>query len=721
MTYEEFIRSKIETNVASGFEVEKLGDFLFPEQEYITRLALRNGKFAIFGYCGAGKTPMQLEWAKQVSIYTGKPVLILAPLAVAGQTIEEGRDKFNVVVSRYSDSKEGVLISNYEQLENIDASIFGGIVLDESSILKNFSGVYRNLIIEKFADTPYKLACTATPSPNDHLELGNHAEFLNVMSSSDMRAKFFTTDKEIIHGEKFRLKKHAIKEFFKWVGTWSVCYSKPSDLGFSDKGYKLPPLNIIEEMIVTDKKENGLLFNDTAVSATDFNGELRRTKVERLERVAEIVNASKENFIVWIKHNEEADYLLSIIPDAVEVRGNDSSEKKEANLLGFAHNKFRVLITKAKIAQFGLNFQNCHNQIHASLDFSFESLYQSIRRSYRRGQKHAVNIYLITTDTMSNVAHTINRKQKQYEEMQKEMIEQITSSKEKDTAKPVSDVVTDNWKILVGDCVKRTDELPDNSIDYSFFSPPFGALYVFSNNPLDMSNVQNDDEFMKHFEFLVPKLFNKLRTGRLLTIHIMQGTTLLGRDGFYSIKDFRGEMIRMFQKYGFHLHGENMIRKDPKTAAIRTKNRQLMYGTTKKDSTIVRPGLADYLLTFKKPGENLVPVQNNIPFDLYCQMAEPVWMDVSEGDTVEYRGGREEEDERHITATQLQPIEWLYMLYTNEGETVYSPFGGVQSEGVVAVKMKRKYIGCELKESYVEQGVKNLQSAEKQLAQEVLF
>jgi len=353
--YEKFIKSKNKTSGYLGFEVGELSSFLYPEQEYVTRLALKKGRFAVYGNCGVGKTPIQLEWAKRVNEHTNKPVLIFAPLAVVAQTIEEGLLKFNTTVRRYSEVKEGILIAIYEQLSNINTDIFSGIVLDEAGILKNYSGVYRNLIIDRFKETQYRLACTATPSPNDHLELGSQCEFIGVMSSSDMRAKYFTTDKEIMNGEKYRLKKHAIKDFFKFVGAWSVCYSKPSDLGFPDNGEELPPLNIIEEKITTIKKDNGFLFNDEAVSATDFNGELRRTKEQRMNRVAEIVNGSKESFIVWVKHNEEAEYLKSLIPDSVEVRGSDSPEVKEKNLLGFAHDKFRVLITKAKIAQFGLN------------------------------------------------------------------------------------------------------------------------------------------------------------------------------------------------------------------------------------------------------------------------------------------------------------------------------------------------------------------------------
>ena len=726
MNYTEFLESKKKTIVNSGFDIDEseLNKHLFPFQKFIVKRALKAGKYAIFADCGLGKTFMQLEWASQVVSNTGEPVLILCPLAVSGQTITEG-DRFGYTVSRnIKDAKSmaGIYISNYEQLENIDCSVFSGVVLDESSILKNYSGAYKTLILELFERTKYKLACTATPSPNDELEIGNHAEFLKVMTSQDMRAIYFTTDKEIIKGEKYRLKRYAEKDFYQWISTWAVMISKPSDLGFKDTGYKLPELNYIEKSIITNSRDNGLLFNSVSVSATNFNDELRITKIERLSQVAEIVNNSKENFIIWIKQNEEGDYLRSIIPEAVEVKGNDPVEYKENKLLGFAKNEFRVLITKSKIAQFGLNYQNCNNQIFASLDFSFESLYQSIRRSHRFGQKKTVNIYLITTDTMQNVINSIQDKEAKFIKMQDEMRLAILANTKKEVKDYKRKVYKENdYELILGDCVEEVAKLPDSSIDYSFFSPPFGALYVFSNDPKDMSNVKNNDEFLTHFKFLVIDLLRVIKPGRLCSIHMMQSTTLLGRDGFYSIVDFRGDLIRLFQDCGFHFHAENMIRKDPKTAAIRTKNRQLMWGTTKKDSAIVRPGLADYILTFKKPGENQVPIQNNIPFDLWCKIAEPVWIDVNEGDTLDYRAARASDDERHITPTQLQPIEWCYNMWCNVGETVLSPFSGVASEGYVALKTGRKYIGIELKESYFDLSKKNIQSAIETKKQKALF
>jgi DNA modification methylase len=727
--YQEFLHSKTTLIKSTGFKVleKTINKNLFPFQKTIVKTALLKGRFAVFADCGLGKTLMQLEWSNQVCKRTNKPVLILAPLAVSGQTINEGV-KFGIEVFKYDFkntpciNEPKIFITNYEQLPNIDCSIFGGIALDESSILKNYNGAYKTLILENFKNTEYKLACTATPSPNDELEIGNHAEFLNVMTSQDMRAMYFTTDKEIVKGNKYRLKRHAIKEFYSWVSEWAIMISKPSDLGFKDTGYALPKLNYIEKHILTKIRDNGQLFNDVSVSATTFNTELRITKSDRLEEVATIVNGSKESFIIWIKQNEEADYIKKLIPEAIEVKGSDTPEYKEKMLLGFGKNEFRVLITKSKIASFGMNFQNCHNQVFPSLDFSFESLYQSIRRSHRFGQKNNVNIYLITTDTMQNVIESIKEKEDKFILMQDEMrLAILNANKSKEISSKQKVHKADDFTLIMGDCVEETAKLHDESIDYSFFSPPFGALYVFSNDPKDMSNVKNNDQFLKHFKFLIYDMFRVIKSGRLVSIHMMQSTTLLGRDGFYSIVDFRGDLIRLFQDCGFHFHAENMIRKDPKTAAIRTKNRQLMHGTTKKDSSIVRPGLADYILTFKKPGENLIPIQNNIPFDLWCKIAEPVWIDINEGDTLQYRGAKDGKDERHITPTQMTPIEWCYNMWVNKGETVFSPFSGIGTEGYVALKTGRKYIGIELKESYFENSILNLTNASLLKTQTKLF
>jgi hypothetical protein len=431
MDYKEFLQQKQKEVKEKGFIVlgGEMNDVMFDFQKYCTKKALQAGRFALFEDCGLGKTLQQLEWCKQICWHENAPVLILAPLAVTGQTIREAK-KFGYDIERL-DTEEirihaKIYITNYEQLENIDASLFVGVALDESSILKNFEGKMRNLIIDKFRSVWYKSCWTATPSPNDPMELGNHAEFLGIMSRNEMLSMYFVHD----GGDtaKWRIKGHAEKQFWQWVSTWAIMINKPSDIGFSDEGYILPELNMIEQIVETKKRNNWALFNDIAVNATNFNSELRLTMVDRLDKAADVVNSSNENFIIWIKQDAEGEYLRRLIPDAIEVKGSDKPEVKENRLLGFANNEFRVLITKAKIAQYGLNYQNCHNQIFASLDFSFEALYQAIRRSLRFGQKHAVNMWIITTDTMQNVIRSISQKQEKFNRMQTEMVEAMKSN-----------------------------------------------------------------------------------------------------------------------------------------------------------------------------------------------------------------------------------------------------------------------------------------------------
>ena len=402
-------------------ELTDLNPMLFPFQKHCVKRALKCGKYALFENTGLGKTIQQMEWGKQIVDHIGGKIIIIAPLAVVGQTIEEGR-KFGYVVHRLDETDtDGLYITNYDQIENLTISDYVGVVLDESSILKNFDGATKQLIIDSFKQTPYKLACTATPSPNDVMELGNHAEFLDVMSRNEMLAMYFIHDGG--NTSSWRLKGHCEQMFWDFVSDWATMIEKPSDIGFSDEGYVLPPLHLIEEHIQTAKRDNGMLFNDIAVNATSYNEELRLTIKERMQRTAEIVNNSTENFIIWIKQDIEGDMLRDLIPDAVEVRGNEKPEIKEQKLLAFGQNKYRVLVTKLKIAQFGLNYQNCHNQIFASLDFSFESTYQGIRRCYRFGQINEVNIHLICTDTMQNVRESIRNKQAAFENMQRQMTE----------------------------------------------------------------------------------------------------------------------------------------------------------------------------------------------------------------------------------------------------------------------------------------------------------
>lgn len=740
MEYQEFLQGKIKKNIDSGFEISEseLNKSLFDFQKVIVKRAIKAGKYAIFADTGLGKTIMQCSFADAVSKHENKPVLIVAPLAVSGQTIKDVK-KFGIIIDRPG-SAANIHITNYEQIENIDVSKYCGVVLDESSILKNYTGKTRNRLIDTFSKTPYKLCCTATPSPNDLMELGNHSEFLNYMSYDEMLAMYFTHD----GGEtaKWKLKNHGKKEFFSWIGSWATVISKPSDLGFSDEGYNLPGLKYIEYKIKSPKKDNGLLFNDSHVNATDFNKELRLTINERMEKVKSIIEQyPKENFLIWINQNEEGDKLKEILEgyDFREVRGSDNSDKKENDLIEFGENKYRILVTKGKIAGMGMNYQNCSHQIFTALDFSFEKLYQSIRRSYRFGQKKNVNVHLITVDTMQNVISSIEKKQKTFLMMRREMQEII--NKYKDGVKlmefDTEDFKTEKYHIMRGDSVQRIKEIESDSIGYSIFSPPFSSLYVYSDHMEDMGNSRNNDEFYMHFRFLVKELLRITMPGRNVSFHVANIPASKSKDGYIGLKDFRGEMIKIFIDEGFIFHSEVCIWKDPVISMQRTKALGLLHKQVKKDSAMSRQGIPDYLVTMRKPGENKKPIAGefdhfagdkstftdtgNISIDIWQRYASPVWMDIDPSNTLQYMAGRDEKDERHICPLQLDVIHRGLQLWSLPGDKVFTPFAGIGSEVYESAKTGRYGIGIELKESYFEQMKKNLSVLDKELSQMNIF
>jgi len=718
--YNEFLKKKQKVHIMSGFDIDdnQLNSNMFDFQKFIVKRALKAGKYAIFADCGLGKTLMQLEWSNQVCKYTNGKVLILAPLAVVGQTMQEG-SKFGIDMSNID-------VQNYEQIDNIDCTIYSGIVLDESSILKNFEGATKKLIIDNFKRTPYKLACTATPSPNDPMELGNHSEFLDVMSRNEMLAMYFVHD----GGEtaKWRLKGHAIKLFYQFIGTWAIMLNKPQDIGFEMTGYDLPKLNIYENQIQTPKRGNGQLFNDAIISATNFNSELRLTKLERLDEVVKIINEKPdENFIIWVKQNEEGEMLKKLLPDAIEVKGSDTNEWKKEKLLGFANNEFRILITKTKIASFGMNYQNCRNQVFASLDFSFEGLYQAMRRSYRFGQKNEVHIYLITTDTMANVKQAIDTKQKQFEIMQDEMSKAINANLAgQNTMSAVYDnetVSNEKYTIKRGDSCQLISSIPDESIGLSVFSPPFAELYTYSNHLEDMGNSKDYNEFLTQFGFLIKELYRVMMKGRNVAVHCMDLPIQKGKEGYIGLRDFSGMILQAFQDSGFIYASRITIWKDPVVEMQRTKALGLLHKQIKKDSTMSRVGIPDYVMVFRKDGERNNPVTNTeLSVDLWQKYASPVWMDIDYGNTLQgYRNGRDENDEKHICPLQLDTIQRLIHLYSNKNDVVFTPFMGIGSEVYQALKMGRNAIGFELKESYFDLAKKNIESVILSQTQASLF
>lgn len=752
MNYNEFLESKVKKYENAGFEVDEkdLNPNLFDFQKHIVKKALLKGRYAIFADCGLGKTLMQLSFADSVSKHTNKPSLILAPLAVVGQTIQEGL-KFGIEIKELeidSNPEKGIYIKNYEQISNIDVNCFSCIVLDESSILKNFTGKYKKLLIEKFLMTPYKLCCTATPSPNDLNEIGNHSEFLNVLDAQDMRAKWFVRDNGM---NNYRLKGHAKKDFYGWISSWAVMLSNPADIGFDGSKYVLPKLNFIEKQVKGEKKDNGKLFNETSVNATTFNKELKLTIVPRLNKVAEIVNNSDETFIIWVNQNAEEKAVLKLIPDAVSVNGSEKPHIKKKKLLGFANGDFRVLVTKKKIAQFGLNYQHCHNQVFAALDFSFEGLYQAIRRCYRFGQKNDVNVYLITTDTMENVVKSINKKQKQFEEMQNEMNKFINGdSFGLLDSYQFDEVKTEKYWLMKGDSCQEIKRLPDNSVDLIIFSPPFSSLFTYSNYIHDMGNNDNHDEFFKQYSYLLKDLYRILKPGRLMVCHTKDLAVYKGSSGYTGLYDFTGEHHRVVEKVGFKYHSKVNIWTDPVLEMQRTKTQRLLYKQLRKDSTFTGVGLPEYCTIFRKwegDQSEWTPVNNkntdNFPLDTWQRWASPVWnttkedqehykevvenfkqqtwMDIKRTDVLNNREGTDLGDEKHIAPLQLSVIRKSVQMWSNPGETVFTPFLGIGSEIYESVKLGRKGIGIELKDKYFETACKNVRNAVAKGLQQTLF
>lgn len=723
MDYADFIKSKALAQIPTGFEPRGIGSHLFDFQAAIVEWACKRGRAAIFADTGLGKTAMQAEWARQVAAQTGGRVLILAPLCVAQQTVEE-EAKFGTKIKycrKESQTSGDIIITNYEMVEHFDVADYAGIVLDESSILKSHDSKTRARIISMFDKTPYRLSCTATPSPNDHMELGNQAEFLGVMTAVEMLAMFFVHD----GGDtgQWRLKGHGKQRFWEWMSTWAVCIRNPSDLGFDGSRYILPGLQMHEHVIDVHDALPGQLFSGIAQTLTERRDAKRQSMNERVKIAADLV-AHDRPAIVWCHLNDESKALAAAIPGSVEVTGSMTADEKESAIMAFTHGEKRVIVTKPSIAGFGMNWQHCADMVFAGLDDSFESFYQAVRRCYRFGQSEVVNVHLVSSSAEGAVKANLQRKQEQAIDMADSMVShmrELTKQTIKGAVMEKSEYKREvasgkDWTIHLGDCVEVAGEMADNSIDYSVFSPPFASLYTYSNSDRDMGNCKTYDEFYGHFKFLVSELLRITKPGRLLSFHCMNLQTSKFRDGVIGLHDFRGELTRMFTDAGWIFHSEVCIWKDPVTAMQRTKALGLLHKTIRKDSSMSRQGIPDYLVTMRKPGENaefISHTHESFPVEKWQRYASPVWMDINPTRTLQFRNARESDDERHICPLQLDVIERAMELWSNPGDLVFSPFTGIGSEGYVCVEMGRKFVGAELKRSYWELACRNLREARK--------
>ena len=718
--YEDFVKSKRRAEVATGHQPGPLNEHLFDFQHAIVSWAVRRGRAAIFADTGLGKTLMQLSWADEVARHAGGAVLILAPLAVSEQTIEQG-STFGIDVQRVGAegvTGPGVWITNYERMDAVDFAEIHGLVLDESSILKAHDGKTRQRIIDAAQTIPYRLSCTATPSPNDFEELGNQCEFLGVMTRTEMLATYFVNDT----GDTgtWRLKGWGASKFWEWMGTWSVVLRNPSDLGFDGSAYILPAPVYVEHVVETE--QTGDLFAKPAQTMLERRKAQRDSIEARCKALADVVNAdTSEPWLIWCHLNDEAELLASLIPGAVNVQGSDKAEYKAQQMLAFSHGTLRVLISKPKICGFGMNWQHCARMAFVGLDDSFEKFYQAVRRCYRFGQKRSVEVHMFTAENEGQILANLKRKEVQHHEMSANMIEHMKDIMNKELAGQTNIVDEyqeathegDGFTVHLGDCVKWARRMPDNSVDYSVFSPPFADLFVYSNSDHDMGNCANDAEFVAQLRFLIGELFRVIKPGRNVSFHCMNLPTTKMRQGFIGLRDFRGDLIRAFQDAGFIYHSEVCIWKDPVVAMQRTKALGLLHKTIRENASMSRMGLPDYVVTMRKPGdaEERVKHGDDLPVHMWQKYASPIWDDINQGRTLNKLPARDENDEKHMCPLQLDVIERCIHLWTNPGDVVFSPFTGIGSEGYCAVKMGRKFIGTELKPQYWNLACQNIAEA----------
>lgn len=430
MQYEEFLDRKLQIGAMHGFDPTFVPDYLFDFQRKLVEWAVQKGRAAIFADCGLGKSICELVWARNVQQHTNKPVLIVTPLAVSYQFVEEG-EKFGIECSRCRDGRHdgGIVVTNYERLHHFNPEDFGGVVCDESSAIKNFDGKRKAVVTEFLRTRPYRLLATATAAPNDYFELGTSSEALGELGYMDMIGRFFKqeTSKDYLGWgrTKYRFREHAKRPFWRWVCSWARACRKPSDLDCDDGPFSLPPLDIRETVLQCSRARQGMLFVVPAATLQEQRQERRETIEDRCQMVADKV-VGDDAAVAWCHLNPEGDLLEKLIPDAVQISGRDSDDAKEEKFLAFSHGQARVLVIKPKIGAWGLNWQHCA-YMTTFPSHSYEQWYQSVRRCWRFGQTRPVVVDIVTTEGEQAVVKNLQRKADQYEHMFSMLVEEMNN------------------------------------------------------------------------------------------------------------------------------------------------------------------------------------------------------------------------------------------------------------------------------------------------------
>jgi DNA modification methylase/superfamily II DNA or RNA helicase len=739
--------------VETAAKIATAESHLFDYQKFIVGLAFDRQRFAIFADCGLGKTAMALAWIRMVLQATTGKVLIVAPLAVVPQWMDEEAHFYGVRTIHDAHAEDihawamdpsapRVAITNHDKFH--EAIDLGGqvhaVVLDESSILKNGAGATRNALVATFKDVPFRLALSATPAPNDREEYGNHATFLGYTRSNNEFLSMFFVNKD----DGWVLKPHGLESFYRYLAGWSVYLRNPAAYGFEDNLRDMPPIEFhawpidwTEDQRVAlsacppenEPMKRRIFLNKLSKG---FNDEGATITTQKLASIVHFCLGKKS--IVWVEYNRESELVAQALARAGlrvnVIDGSTEEEERTAAVNRLQGGTIDVLVTKPRILGFGLNLQFVTNQVWSGLTDSYEQFYQAVKRSHRYGAKERIDIHLPMTPYEQETYANILAKKATFEEDSAKqegafvahhagavagfLGKPYADRKDDRAADAPPEVTGDGWRLVRGDSIVELRNLPENSVDLAVFSPPFASLFTYSDNIADMGNCGDGQaEFALHMEFFLKGLHRAMKPGHIVCCHVSQLSTLKYRDGFVGVRDFRGDIIRLFQGAGFQFFGEWAILKNPQMQAIKEKVRRLAFAQLNSDRRGSSPGFSDFILIMKKPGDPGLKLasEDGPNNDEWIEWAQGVWTGINESYTLNTSWAKGEDDVKHICPMNLEVIDRCVRMYSAPGETVLDPFNGIGSTGVVAKARGRNYIGIELKPEYFLDAAKNIQAA----------
>lgn len=825
MNYQDFLKSKIELAKETGFEISlnDIHPILKPHQKDAVKWSIKGGRRALFESFGLGKTVQQLEWCRLIVEKVGGKALIVLPLGVKQEFTHDavnllGMDKPEYVrnMDEVKSASGRILITNYERVRDgdIEPTYFTATSLDEASVLRSFGSKTYQTFLDKFKGVPYKLVSTATPSPNKYKELIHYAGYLEIMDTGQALTRFFQRDST--KANNLTLYPHKENEFWLWLSSWALFITKPSDLGYSDDGYDLPPLEIRYHEIGVDHLSAGAdkwgqikLFRDATVSLTDAAKEKRGSINGRVKKMVEIVNSTDEHFILW--HDLEAERLAikKALPEVVDIYGSQDYELREQRVIDFSEGRTRLFATKKELSGSGCNFQkHCHRAIFLGIDYEFNDFIQAIHRIYRFLQTEQVIIDIIYTESERQILQVLMDKWEKHKYMTEKMTEIIkkyglssTSMMDK-LARSLGvervKIQGNHYTVINNDCILETTEMPENSVDLIVTSIPFSNHYEYTPSYNDFGHNENTDRFFEQMDFLSPQLLRILRPGRVYACHV-KDRVLFGNatgTGMPTIEPFHAICIDHYMKHGFQYFGMITVVTD----VVRENNQTYRLGWTEqcKDGTKMGVGCPEYILLFRKlptdtskayadvpvvktkeeytraqwqidahgfwrsSGDRLltkdelleIPVNklqavyrqysrktvysyaehvelakkldrdNKLPASFMVvapgSWTDDVWDDINRMKTLN-TSQSQKRLQMHVCPLQIDIVERLINRYSNKGEVVFDPFGGLMTVPVTAVKMGRYGYGIELNVDYFRDGVGYLKAAEEKIDMPTLF